>query len=487
MALKRDGWQLQAAHLALAHAAVGRAAVVAAKQARPRPLKAATIHSHAVGTEPAGDPNTGKSDLVHECEPQPDALSELERQLERKAAELKFQNEYIKVLNAQIASAKARNRELEAELAPTRETLAGHDNESRSQQISLDLAGAENQRLSGRLTEMNAIADEARIHLERCRSALVTTEEERNRLAAALVEAREKHRSETDAFNSRLLAATSRAGDAEQALERAQQLIVARAAETRATKNKLAEITLAKDAVAKKLELAQNSLQMKDRQVEQLSKSRSSLIAGTHQLSEALKTKTGALAQAEEKFGFLAGRAKAMHAKLVSDQDTIKQLNARLYNDRNERKVLEAALRKALTACAELQHKCDYAKDVEAVEHQKTIKKLNAQLLSDGNERKSLEAALKRALAACTELQRKFDRGNDVELVKKQETVEKLNAQLHSDRNERKNLESALQKALTDSAELQRQLRDHEKAAEERAQLVERQSAHGILAQTIAF
>ena len=72
-------------------------------------------------------------------------------------------------------------------------------------------------------------------------------------------------------------------------------------------------------------------------------------------------------------------------------------------------------------------------------------------------------------------------------MAKNQETVKKLNAQLHSDRNERKILESALQQALTNSAELQRQLRDHEKAAEERAQLVEQQSARGILAQTIAF
>ena len=196
---------------------------------------------------------------------------------------------------------------------------------------------------------MNASLDEARIHLERCRLALVATEEERNRLAAALVEASGKHRSETDALNTRLLAATSRASEAEQALERAQQLIVARAAEDRATKNKLAEITLAQDAVAKKLDLAQNALQMKDRKVEELGKSRSSLIAGTNQLSETLKTKTSALAQAEEKFNFLAGRAKEMHAKLVNDQETIKRLNARLYNDRNERKVIEAALRKALT------------------------------------------------------------------------------------------------------------------------------------------
>jgi chromosome segregation ATPase len=286
---------------------------------------------------------TSKTELANanELEPTRAELAELEQQTARETAAewiLNARRETLAARAARAAAADKRIAELEGDLGSAREQLDLRDNENHSLQSSLDLIVSENSRLSGRLTEseaagnaageearsklqqtkaalatadaerkkLAAAGDEARSKLERMRVALATAEGERNKLAVAVDEANEKRRTETNTLNSRLGAMSVRTVTAEKLLVEVRQRLLARTAENCSVERKFADATVARDAAHRKLQVLQKSLQVEERQVQELGRSRSELIEITTTLLKAFKTRNKALARAEQRIQLLA-------------------------------------------------------------------------------------------------------------------------------------------------------------------------------------
>lgn len=337
-------------------------------KAIPALSKAGISPIHVIDPGIEARQRTAQSDSAYQYEAHTTALTQAEQQLARKTAALSFQHEHIKTLNGQLTSAKTKLTEVENELTPAREALIHQENQSRSLQASLELSLGENQRLSGHLTEMEAMVDDARSQIERYRQVLAATEQECNKFAtAANAAADKKRRAETAVLQNNLEVAMSRVHAAETALKSAERLLSVNSEERLTAEHRLAETTRAHDASERKLEMILNVLQLKERQIGELDKARLKSTADAGKLLEGLKAKTDALARAEDRFAFLVGRAKDIHAKFAKSQKTIKELNVQLNSDRNERKLLEGLLRKALKSYAELENKLrDHDRSFEA-------------------------------------------------------------------------------------------------------------------------
>jgi chromosome segregation ATPase len=343
----RDGWRHQAERFAHTHTAVATAVMAATEQARRRPLsKPVSCDFPTHGAECERGLETSKTEPANEIEPTRVELAELEQQVARETAATWILNARRDTLAARAArAAEKRIAELEGDLGSEREQLVLLENENHSLQSSLELTVSENSRLSCRLTESDAAGDRARSQLEQMKTTLTSVEAERNRLAAAGHEARsqleqttaalvmmeaeriklsfavnearskleqmkealatakaeritlsfavdevnKKRQTEANTLNTRLGAMSERAVTAEKLLAKAQQRLLARTAENCSVERKFADATVARDAAHKKLELLQNSLQMKERQVQELERSRSELTEVTTTLLKAFK------------------------------------------------------------------------------------------------------------------------------------------------------------------------------------------------------
>lgn len=334
----RDGWRHQAERLADTHTAVATAVMAATEQARRRPLlKPVSCDFPTRGAEYKRGLETSKTEPANEIEPTRVELAELEQQVARETAAtwiLNARRDTLAARAARAAAAEKRIAELEGDLGSARERLVLLENENHSLQSSLELTVSENSRLSCRLTESDAAGDRARSQLEQVKRPLTSVEAERNRLAAAGHEARsqleqttaalvtteaeritlsfavdevnKKRQTETNTLNTRLGAMSERAVTAEKLLAKAQRRLLVRTAENCSVERKFADATVARDAAHKKLELLQNSLQVKERQVQELERSRSELIEVTTTLLKAFKTRNIALARAEQRIKLLS-------------------------------------------------------------------------------------------------------------------------------------------------------------------------------------
>jgi hypothetical protein len=346
----RDGWRHQAERLADTHTAVATAVMAATEQARRRPLlKPASCDFPTRGAEYERGLETSKTEPANEIEPTRVELAELEQQVARETAAtwiLNARRDTLAARAARAAAAEKRIAELEGDLGSARERLVLLENENHSLQSSLELMVGENSRLSCRLTESDAAGDRARSQLEHMKPTLTSVEAERNRLAAAaghearskleqttaalitteaeriklsfavnearskleqmkealatakaeritlsfaVDEVNKKRQTEANTLNTRLGAMSERAVTAEKLLAKAQQRLLGRTAENCSVERKFADATVARDAAHKKLGLLQNSLQMKERQVQELERSRSELLEVTTTLLKAFK------------------------------------------------------------------------------------------------------------------------------------------------------------------------------------------------------
>jgi hypothetical protein len=356
MTAKRDGWRLQAESLAVAHTAMGTAAMAVAEHARRRPsFKSPT------GSEPSA------IELANELEQTRAQLAERDSALARTEEKNRFLTERVAQLEYQIAREIAATRnlneqvkalagkdqavsELEGALGATREELVLRENENHSLQMSLDLMDSENSRLavcltesdvvadqartqlekmktaldwyvtehsrlSHRLVESDAVSDNARNQIEKIKTALTVAEAERNKLAAAMAEANEMHRTEIDTLSVHLETTSARAVAAERLLTQAQQNLLVRAAESSAIQRDIAEAAVARKAMNKKLKLLQNSLLMKQLEVQELVNSRSNLIEGADTLLKTFEARDTARVRAEGKIKLLSERFAQLEAK----------------------------------------------------------------------------------------------------------------------------------------------------------------------------
>jgi len=304
-----------------------------------------------------------KIELVNELEPARAKLAELEQHLARETAAARVLNDHKDALTERLAGADKRAGDLEGELASLRETLVLRENENRSLQSSLDQIVGENSRLSRRVTEGEAAGDKARSQLEALKTQHAAIEAERDKLVAAVDEANEKRQTEGSALSARLDAMSTRATAAERLLAELRQNLLARTEESGAAERKVADATAGRNAAEKKLELLQNSHQVKERQMQEMEQSRAKLVERTNTLMANVKAKDAALTRAEDQIKTLGERVSQLEAEaeanLAKSQESIEELNSQLQCERMERSIAEGALKKSRMNCAELQRELD--------------------------------------------------------------------------------------------------------------------------------
>jgi chromosome segregation ATPase len=147
-------------------------------------------------------------------------------------------------------------------------------------------------RLFDHATKRDADAETARSQLDQAKTALAIAERERDKLAIDLDGANNEHRIEISALNARLEAMTSRTLAAEQMLAEARKSLL------------------------EKLELLQDSLRGKERQLRELEQSNAKLIAGTSAVLNTLSMRDAATARNEERIRSLVRRVVELEAEV---------------------------------------------------------------------------------------------------------------------------------------------------------------------------
>jgi chromosome segregation ATPase len=263
--------------------------------------------------------------------------ADLQHQISVKTIAAKMLNERIRKLVAEAAAKDKRLAELENELRLSREdlarrdeNLAQRDHETRSLQASLDLVTAENAHLSARANERTVDAEVLSAQLESSNRAVFAAEAERDQSAAALREANDLHRIESDELHSRLEAMAARTAAVEIQLLDTRKDLQARIAESDAAARDASDATLAREAADEALGRLHGSLQVREDQVRELERSRAMLIAGVGTLLEAFAARVAALAEAEERVQALAGRLAEAEANSALAYSQIDSLNLKL-------------------------------------------------------------------------------------------------------------------------------------------------------------
>jgi crescentin len=374
---QRNGWQHQAAHLAVIHTAVGTAATTAAEQTRRQPLLRqvpSLLRNHAAGSDPKiellnelkqtraklTERETALASTEQRIKSLVKRIAQLEHRVARETAAVRPPIQLVKMQAEQAAPADERVAELEGELGAERDELSFWDNENHSLQTSLDLLGNENSRLSQRLAECDSEIDKTRTQLEQMKTALIVAEAERSRPASASDEADAKRQTETNALNTCLAAISPRTVAAEKLLAELLLSLLARIEHNSAADRDIADAITDRDAAAKKLEVLQNSLQVKERQVEELEQARAQLIEGANALLQAFKTRDAALVRAEQSIKLLGERFAQLEAQTnaAMDERKVQQFNSEQQRQCMELSVAEQAGEKAQTICGEPQ--CDF-------------------------------------------------------------------------------------------------------------------------------
>lgn len=282
-------------------------------------------------------------------------VTALQQQLAERAAATRLLNRQVETLTAQSAGAAEKIAERETELAWVQEELVHRDNEIHSLQESVALTTAENTRLAKRVAGCEGAVGKAYVQLERMKAALIAAERERSKSATAVDHVDQKRRNETASLNARLETMASCAATADKLLA--------------GMRRNLQE----------KLELLQNLLAVKDRQLDELKQSRSKLMERTGKLLEAFKAREAMLAAAEETNKALAERIAAndasaakrrqsltarlaqAEAALRRNEEELKSTQLELQTERKKRRVAETAQGEARAVYAALQRKLDNA------------------------------------------------------------------------------------------------------------------------------
>lgn len=261
------------------------------------------------------DADASRIELTHELELASTRVAGLERRLEQEAAATQTLREHIQLLDQQFDTDEQRVTELETELAAAQERAALHDNENQSLQASLDLAMAENTRLSQRLELDDNALEDACAELARQQAACAKATGEHSKLAGEVFEANGKRLNETTELKSQLDTMSARALTAESLLADARECLQARIARDGVAEHSLAEMTIARRDAHNQVKQAQDLLCVKQAQVNELERSRKELFAATNTLLQACQARETSLAQAEDKIETLTKRIAHLEAE----------------------------------------------------------------------------------------------------------------------------------------------------------------------------
>lgn len=193
------------------------------------------------------------------------------------------------------ASAERRVAELENQLESAHEELSRRQNESGSLQKSLELSAGENSRLSSLCDEHSAATEKAKSQNGRLARALVKEKRARE-------DADERRQTESSELGTRVEAALARATAAEALLSAALQELSVCKANNAAMERKVAD--------------AESAVQEKERNIQELTLSRSLLVDELSQLQTISQVRDADLARAKSHQSLLADLVVQLEAKV---------------------------------------------------------------------------------------------------------------------------------------------------------------------------
>ena len=276
-------------------------------------------------------------------------VAELEGELGSARKELVLREEQNHSLKASLALMVSENSRLsrcltESDAAPVDKRVAELEGELDSLRKELVLQTNENRSLQASL----AAANKARSQLEQMKTALIAAEAELHQLASAVNETNQKRQTEISTLHTGLEAMSLRAVTAEKSLADAQQTWLMHIEENSIAECKVSDAIKARKVAEEQLELLQNSLQVKECQVEELEVSRSELVETTNTLLKAFKARDIALARSDERVNMLTERVAQLETDAnLAKQKTIDELNSQLQRERIEAGFAEGARKKA--------------------------------------------------------------------------------------------------------------------------------------------
>jgi DNA repair exonuclease SbcCD ATPase subunit len=216
----------------------------------------------------------------------------------------------IKFLENALAAAEA------ASVSKQAETLANGARAARVEfQEQLDLAAGENARLQQTVAEKDVAFGEVRARIEFLQTALSTAEAECSRLGAEVGCVRQQQHAESETLNGRLEAMSIRAVTAEKLLAEARERLLARIVENGAFRQKVADAKAAADKAYAKTRQLEDAVTLRQHQIDELERSRATLVEATTTLLETFEDRDRALQRAQQKIKALAERNAELEAK----------------------------------------------------------------------------------------------------------------------------------------------------------------------------
>ena len=220
----------------------------------------------------------------------------------------------IKFLENALAAAEA------ASVSKQAETLANGARAARVEfQEQLDLAAGENARLQQTIAEKDVAFGEVRARIEFLQTALSTAEAECSRLGAEVGCVRQQQHAESETLNGRLEAMSMRAVTAEKLLAETRERLLARIVENGAFRQKVtdakADAKAANDKAYAKTRQLEDAVTLRQHQIDELERSRATLVEATTTLLEIFEDRDRALQHAQQKIKALAERNAELEAK----------------------------------------------------------------------------------------------------------------------------------------------------------------------------
>jgi crescentin len=182
-------------------------------------------------------------------------------------------------------------------------------------QEQLDLTASENGRLQQTIAEKDVAFGEVRARIEFLQTALSTAEAECSRLGAEVGGVRQQQQTESETLNGRLQAMSTRAVTAEKLLAEARERLLARIVENGAFRQKVADAKAANDKAYAKTRQLEDAVMLRQHQIDELERSRVTLVEATTTLLETFEDRDRALQRAQQKIKALAERNAELEAQ----------------------------------------------------------------------------------------------------------------------------------------------------------------------------
>jgi crescentin len=278
-------------------------------------------------------------------------IADLESQITQLTGDNKALREENRSLDERLTAGEKRTITLEADINAARQRLLMAEDEKRAQQELLDKTAAEGSRLARKLAETEASLNAAQGRLRHLEGNCAELTAERDRLGTALEEANERHANDRASQRTRFEALQARAGVTEKLLGEARDHLIARAEEIRGYERRLHEAVVERDGLQTRLADLEADRIERESVLQELDRSRSSLMERGQALTRAFASKEAALERADEAVEALKARVDtleqtALSARQTAEQ-TVEELDTALRREKMERSVVEGALETA--------------------------------------------------------------------------------------------------------------------------------------------